>query len=312
MTNLPFIAPLDERLPLINELPPFGPTPVPEEIAAFDAFAAPVDGYAPPEVATEDLEIPGPHGSIPVRVYRPEGDARFGFVWIHGGGFVFGDIDMAESDTVARELAVRAGAVIVTVDYRLCQGGVHFPVPHDDVFTAYRWATTAGLVPAGASWAVGGGSAGGCLAAGLAQRLRDEGTPTAAQVLVYPVLHDPVPQGDPTFQERMTALPVVLRFPPEFTRFLNSNYLGENPSDVAYAFAGEGDVSGLPPTLTTVADHDELRPSGERYAAQIEESGGSVEVEFVADSPHGYLGTGGLSSATTSLERITAFLLEHC
>ncbi len=121
---------------------------------------------------------------------------------------MFGDLDMPEADVVGREVAHRAGAVVVSVDYRLCHGGVHFPVPHDDVHAAFVWAATeADLLPNGARWAIGGASAGGNLAAGVAQRLRDDGAPVAdALVLAYPVLHDPLPAGSEEHQARVASL----------------------------------------------------------------------------------------------------------
>ncbi len=69
-----------------------------------------------------------------------DGDTnRPGLVWLHGGAFVGGDLDMPEADWVARQICDRAGAVVVSVDYRLAVGGVTYPVPHDDVVAAVRW-----------------------------------------------------------------------------------------------------------------------------------------------------------------------------
>ena len=104
------------------------------------------------------------------------GTDRPALVWVHGGAFLGGDLDMLEADGVAREICARAGAVVVSVDYRLCHGGVTYPVPHDDVVAAVRWVRDyAGRLGVDADRiSVGGASAGGNLAAGATLRLRDD------------------------------------------------------------------------------------------------------------------------------------------
>src|SRR4051794_10198818 len=174
MSDLVLDPVLAARLHLLDGVPPLGAVPpTPDEMRRFLSFSAPVEGYEAPQVKTEDRVAPGPHGDVPVRVYLPDGAGNGrGLVWAHGGAFQFGDLDMPEADVVSRELASRAGITVVSVDYRLCQGGVHFPVPHDDVHAAFLWAAgDSGLLPEGSPWALGGGSAGGNLAAGVAQRL---------------------------------------------------------------------------------------------------------------------------------------------
>lgn len=95
-----------------------------------------------PALTTRQEVAPGPHGDVPVRVYTPDGGATRapGLVWVHGGAFVGGDLDMAEADWTAREVCAATGAVVVSVDYRLARDGVRHPVPHDDVVAAVRYA----------------------------------------------------------------------------------------------------------------------------------------------------------------------------
>ena len=117
-------------------------------------------------------------------------------VWLHGGAFRMGDLDMPEADWTARQICERAGAVVVSVDYRLCVGGVTYPVPHDDVVAAVRWvrdnAAALGIDPDRIS--LGGASAGGNLATGAALRLRDDdGWVPAALLLAYTTFHAVVP-----------------------------------------------------------------------------------------------------------------------
>jgi acetyl esterase/lipase len=252
-------------------------------------------------VALAAEEAHEPHRTIPR-----------GLVWAHGGGFIAGDLDMPETDVVARELAERANMVVVAVAYKLCvpMSGVHFPVPHDDVHAAFLWAaTTSNLLAPGAPWSLGGGSAGGNLAAGVGQRLRDEGGVVPdALVLAYPVVHDPVPDSDDEHLARVATLPAVLRFPVEARGFLNKNFLGENDSDVPYAFAGMGNVDDLPRTRVIVCEFDDLAPSGELFARQLRDAGVEVELEVVPGVPHGHLNIQGLPEALHSIEEIGTFL----
>ena len=311
MTSPRLVPVLAERLPAIADLPPMGAGPPdPSAMAAFARFNAGIDGYVAPDVETVDTVAPGPHGDVPVRVYRAREGSSRGFVWAHGGAFVFGDLDMPEADVVGREVAYRAGAVVVSVDYRLCHGGIHFPVPHDDLHAAFVWAATeADLLPSGTRWAIGGASAGGNLAAGVAQRLRDDGAPVAdALLLAYPVLHDPLPAGSAEHQARLAALPAGLRFSPEATAGINRTFLGPHPSDVPYAFAGLGNVDRLPPTLIIGCEYDDLRPSGDGFADQLAHAGVDIQVEIVRGVPHGHLNISGLPEALTSMQTMSDFL----
>ena len=134
-------------------------------------FMSAGEAVPPPEVATRGDAAPGPHGPVPVRVYTPHddgGSARPGLVWVHGGGFRMGSIDDPPVDALARELCARAGAVVVSVDYRLAVDGVCYPVPHDDVVAAVRWArdSAPALGIDADRITLGGDSAGGNLAAG--------------------------------------------------------------------------------------------------------------------------------------------------
>ncbi|MER6048413.1 alpha/beta hydrolase [Streptomyces sp. NPDC001793] len=78
---------------------------------------------------------------VAVRVYVPRSTpATVGLVWVHGGGFTQGGLDVPHAHLVAAQLARRTPAVVVSVGYRLATGGVHYPVPHDDVRSAWAWA----------------------------------------------------------------------------------------------------------------------------------------------------------------------------
>jgi acetyl esterase/lipase len=129
-----------ERFPLLEGVETFEAFMSDPQYA--DRFAQFVhwDGAEPPTVETFDTRAPGLRGDVPLRVYRASSpEPRPVLVWIHGGGFFTGGLDMAEADWTAREIAARADAVVVSVDYRLAVGGVCYPVPLDDCVAATRW-----------------------------------------------------------------------------------------------------------------------------------------------------------------------------
>ena len=256
-------------------------------------MAPPVD--AAPDVPTRDLTVPGPHGPVPVRVYgvASASTARPALVWMHGGAFMMGDLDMGEADRTGREVCARAGAVVVSVDYRLAVGGVHHPVPLDDVVAAVRWvrdnAAELGVDPARIS--VGGASAGGNLATAATLRLRDEdGWLPAALLPVYPVQHVRLPEPSPELRDRLAEVPPTLVFTPEATTGININYLG-GPLELAdgYAFPALADVTGLCPVVLVNAEYDDLRSSGEAFTQQLQDAGVAVHQHLATGMLHGFL-----------------------
>ena len=220
------------------------------------AQLAPDPGYVAPQVEVREATVAGPHGNVPVRVYLPADDSstvtRPLFVWCHGGGWVSGDLDMHEADATSREVCVRSGAVVVSVDYRLATAGVHYPVPADDVLAAWKWATEACAAwGADAQRAVlGGARAGGNLAAGAALRLRDEGGRLpAALALVYPALHAGLTPLTDEQREEIGVSQAAEEFYGKGLLLMLENYAGA-PVDEAshYVIPGNSDPAGLPPT----------------------------------------------------------------
>lgn len=266
--------------------------------ARLDEFMSITGAPPPPDVDVRDEVAHGPHGPVPVRVYRPdivEDPARPCLVWMHGGGFLGGDLDMPEADWTGRQICDRAGAVVLSVDYRLCQNGVTYPVPHDDVVAAVRWvresAAALGIDPERIS--VGGASAGANLAAGATLRLRDDDAwQPAALLLAYPVAHPAIPPASASLAAKMAAVPDLLRFFPKDTAFLTTNYLG-GPLSTAdgYAMPGLAALEGLCPTLVLNAEFDDLRASGEAFAARLALAGVDVRQVMAAGMLHGFLNT---------------------
>ncbi|SHN43112.1 alpha/beta hydrolase [Cryptosporangium aurantiacum] len=267
----------------------------PAQRALLDEFMLITGAPEPPQVLTRDATAPGPHGPVPVRIYEPSepGADRPALVWMHGGAFVGGDLDMPEADWTARQICARAGAVVVSVDYRLCHGGVHYPVPHDDVVAAFRWvrsqASELGIDPGRLS--IGGASAGGNLAIGAALKLRDaDDHPPAALLAIYAVAHTVLPPASASLAAKLADVPTVLHFPPAQHRWFNENYLG-GPLSTAdgYAFGAHADLEGLCPTLVINAEYDDLRPSGEDFAARCAQAGVDVRQVTAVGMLHGFL-----------------------
>ncbi|NEM92269.1 alpha/beta hydrolase [Galbitalea soli] len=280
-----------------------------EQFSSFEAALATPEGAAqyakwmedpapwslPEGLSITDRSIDGPHGTIPVRIYRPEAPldvARPALLWLHGGAFLFGGLDMNESHVVSAELASRAGAVVVSVDYRLAGDGVQYPVPLDDVVAAWNWliasADELGTDPARSS--IGGASAGGNLATAASMRVRDEGGPLPRQMLLaYPLVHFPIPALDPAVVVEMQALPAMLHFGGGFHEFILHSYIGRI-TDIPAGYApGNFALEGMPPAVIAPAEYDELRPSAELFARQLRSVGVPVAVELAEGMVHGHL-----------------------
>lgn len=264
-----------------------------------------------------DEILAGPHGPLPVRVYRPEGaPAPVGIVWAHGGGFAAGDIDMPEADGVARGLAER-GIAVVSVDYRLAPlgeglSGHHHPVASEEVGFAFAWAVDAGL--AAGPWALGGASAGANLATGATLRLlHDGGRLPALVALAYPTLHAVQPAPDAELRAALDADPVADRFGPEVVLGMYENFLGGPAADAdVYAVPGlatADELAGFPPVLMVNSDADELRVSGQAFADTLRAAGVDVDVVREPGTQHGHLNRPTEPAASVSIGRFADRLL---
>lgn len=252
-----------------------------------------------PELPTEDRVIDGPGGDLPIRIYRPAA-AETGplpvVVFFHGGGFVAGDLDT--HDGSARMHAADAGAVVVSVDYRLAPEHP-FPAAVEDAMAATEWvaahAAELGVDPA--RLAVAGDSAGGNLAAVVCQLARDAGGPAIAfQLLWYPAT---TYDGSlPSFTENANA-PII---DSEAIAALTLAYAGHvdlTDPPAALAPARAANLAGLPPAYIAVAGHDPLRDDGIRYGELLAAAGVPVQVHNAETLIHGYLGYAGVIPVAT-------------
>jgi acetyl esterase/lipase len=254
-----------------------------------------------PELRVENRAVDGPGGPIPVRIYWPPADSGPAgpppvLLYFHGGGFVVGDLDT--HDGTARQHAVGAGAVVVSVDYRLAPEHP-YPAATDDAWAATRWvAEHAGELGADATrLAVAGDSAGGTIAAVIAQRARDHpGPPIAFQLLWYPsTMWD---ASLPSFTENASALVLDREAIAAFSRWYAGDVdMSDPPAGMAPGRAA--DLSGLPPAYIAVAGHDPLRDDGVRYGELLAAAGVPVEVHNAETLVHGYVGYAGVVPAAT-------------
>lgn len=269
--------------------------------------------YSPPQIPWSEVLVDGPLGSgtLPLRVYTPASPAtqRPCLVWAHGGGFSGGDLTQQEADGVAREVAARADAVVLSVGYHLADGTVVYPVLHEEVATAVTWATDnaeqLGIDPG--RLAVGGASAGASLAVAATLALRDSGARLPSRlVLAYPALHDTQPPArhgvDPA------SIPRLLRIPPELTAYMWQNYVGR-AQDAQYATVDGVDLGVLPEVLVIPAEYDDLRSSAESFVDQATSDGVRVEVRLAAGAAHGFLNmTPSIAATDEALTDIAQFV----
>jgi acetyl esterase len=242
-------------------------------------------------VRARDFCLPCAGGARPARVYGEQTGRvkRRGLVFFHGGGFVVCSLD--SHDRACRALARKANAIVISIDYRLAPEHT-FPAAVDDALAATRWvlrsAVSLGIDPAAV--AVGGDSAGGTLAAVVAQCLRDEEMQPAFQLLVYPVTD--VRGGTPSreyfregyFLSARTIGWYVNHYLPD-----RATYTDPRASPLL-----ANDLSGLPPALVMTAGFDPLRDEGRYYADKMKAAGVVVEYVCSEGSVHGFFNTSGI------------------
>ncbi len=269
--------------------PPFE-TLTPDEARRIYAAGRPVLQRDPAEVAVvQDVIVPGPGGEIRLRVYRGAGTQANTelpcLVFLHGGGWVIGDLD--SHDGVCRSLANAAACCVVSVDYRLAPEH-RFPAAVEDAEAALHWvaAHAAELHIDATRIAIGGDSAGGNLAAVLALIARDSGTSVPVfQVLFYPAVdltmtwesYDRITEGVP-----LTAATM---------RWFVEHYIPSpaDRSDWRASPMRAASLAGVAPALVVTAGHDPLASEGIAYAERLEREGIAVTALHLSDHVHGFL-----------------------
>lgn len=237
----------------------------------------------------EDLTVPGADGDLAARVYRPEGvGPRPTLVYLHGGGFVIGDLDT--HDQTCRRICRDADAVVLSVDYRLAPEHP-FPAGVEDAVSAAAWAA-AHLDELGGSdrLAVGGDSAGGNLAALVAQAMPER---LVGQILLYPSV-DPIADYPSRGENGMGYFldnPTMEWFAGHYLAGVDLD--ATDPRLVPML----GSVAGGPPAVVVTAEFDPLRDEGEAYADKLAAAGVPVDRVRYDGLIHGFVDMVGLSSS---------------
>ena len=251
----------------------------------------------------EDRRIPGPAGEIPVRIYTPEGSGPFPLIaFFHGGGFVLCSLET--HDELCRAMCRDAGAVVVSVDYRLAPEA-KYPAAADDCYAATAWcaAHAAELGADAARLVVAGDSAGGNLAAVTALRARDLGAPRIRhQVLIYPATHCDF--DTPSYRENAQGYFLTA----DAMRWFWAHYL-EHPAQASEPYAcpaHAADLRGLPPATVITAEYDPLRDEGEDYATQLRAAGVPVVQKRNDGMIHGFVSMGDVFDDARAAQRLIA------
>lgn len=284
-----------EILAMLDLFPQVQLTPetLPQVRADFAAMNAQRASELPdfPDIAVAERRVPGLQGAPDVRVlvYLPKSVPRPlpALLWIHGGGYVIGSAD--GTDAQVKSMVAQTGCAAVSVDYRLAPE-TPFPGPVEDCYAALLWlhAHAAELEVDQSRIAIGGASAGGGLAAGLALLTRDRGeVPLAFQLLIYPMLDDrTVSASDPH--------PYTGEFiwTPDANRFGWASLLGEEPGGAGvspYAAAARAErLAGLPPTYLSVGALDLFVEEDIEYARRLMREGVPTELHVYPGAFHAF------------------------
>ena len=248
------------------------------------------DGVDDQGVDMELRLIPGPAGDIRARVYTPRLPAGGAIppliLYLHGGGWVIGDLD--SYDATPRSLARRCGAIVVSAHYRQAPE-FRFPAAHLDSFAAWRWmvenAGALGGDPRRA--AVAGEGAGANMAVNIALRARDEDVPRP----VHQVLISPMAGGDPdlpSYVENVDSRPLNTAMVRWFMR--KAFRAKDNARDPRIRLIERADLGGLPPATIILAEIDPLRSEGEALADALRRSGVWVDCTTYEGVTHQFFG----------------------
>jgi acetyl esterase/lipase len=277
------------RLPALHTL-----TPAEARAVTSDSLAPAAAPLRPLE-RLEEHRVPGAERALIARLYAPPDldGPRPLVLYFHQGGFVVGDLDWCEP--FCSVIATRARCLVLSVDYRM--GPEHrFPAAQEDAWAAYRFALEHADRFGGdpARVAVGGDSAGGGLAAMIAQRARAERVPAPClQLLIYPWL---LACADNAAYRDFGACPPLVRA--DIPWFLSHYSNAERERvDVRFSPGLATDLGGLAPALVYTAGFDILCDEGEDYAQRLAAAGVPVLFRCCESLPHGFASFAGVVPA---------------
>lgn len=266
--------------------PPFHSLTPRDARLAYRVGAEILDLPRAPLPRVEDLQIPGPDGALPARLYAPSTERLPVLLYMHGGGFTIGGIET--HDSLCRQLALRSGAAVVSLDYRLAPEH-RFPAAVDDCWAAMRWLAAEGhsLRLDATRLAVGGDSAGGTLAAVCALHARDIGLALALQLLITPGTTAHADTASHKFFANGFLLDAAA-----IAWFFEHYIDHHHRSDWRFAPLLADDHSGLAPACVVLAECDPLVDEGIAYADLLRANGGSVQLELYRGVTHDFIKMG--------------------
>lgn len=244
--------------------PELAELPLEKQRTVYDAMCHAFHVGHPAGVLTSDERVDTVGRTIPIRRYWLESAApQAAVVYYHGGGFVFGGLD--SHDDICAEICAGTGFAVLSVDYRLAPEHLH-PAAFDDARAAFEWAA----VTVGLPIVLCGESAGGNLAAAVAQATRAHQYQAIGQVLIYPDLGGDAHTG--SYIQHSDA-PLLTRREVEFYRGVRASS-SDSLNDPTMTPLCDNDFSGLPPTVVFTAECDPLSSDGEAYRNRIIAAGG--------------------------------------
>ena len=291
-------VPLEDTTPAVAKLAP--------SMSAAAKAVMTKDGKKAPAFTgtTKDFKLPvGSGEEVAARAYVPAGDGPFPTIlYIHGGGWVIGSIDVY--DASPRALCELTKAVVISTDYRYAPKN-KFPTAHDDTYSAYKWVLqNAGTYKGDTKKvAIAGESAGGNMAVSICLQAKKEGVQLPVyQVLVYPVAnYDFTTQS---YKENEKTKPLSAEGMKWFFKYyLDKPEDGNNPR---LSLLQATDFSGLPPAIIIAAEIDPLRSEGIALADKLKGAGVPVTYQMYKGVTHEFFGMGAVIDEAKQAEELAA------
>ena len=295
------MAGLLDRIARARRVPFHAMAPV-QARAAYALAAEVLEPPRAPLARVQDLTLPAADGTpIAARLYAPSHDRLPVLLYLHGGGFVIGGLET--HDSLCRQLALRSGAAVLALDYRLAPEH-RFPTAVDDAWSAMRW--LAGVRPSGGAatgsaamsgantlgldggrLAVGGDSAGGTLAATCAVHARDIGLPLALQLLITPgtAAHADTVSHKLFGNGFLLDTAAIAWF---FDHYIDDHHR----RDWRFAPLQADDLDGVAPACVILAECDPLVDEGLAYADRLRTAHVGVQLELYRGLTHDFIKMG--------------------
>jgi acetyl esterase len=296
----PAMSGLLDRIGRADRAPFHAMTPA-EARAAYEAGAEVLE---PPRAAlprVEDITVAG----LPARLYAPSRDKLPALLYLHGGGFVVGSLET--HDALCRQLALRSGAAVVALDYRLAPEH-RFPAAQDDAWAALQWLAAHGrtLGLDTQRLAVGGDSAGGTLAAVAAIRARENKLPLALQLLITPGT-----AALATHASRHLFANGFLLDVATIEWFFEHTIERSQRHDWRFAPLEADDLSGVAPACVMIAECDPLADEGIAYADKLRMAGVAVNLELARGVTHDFIKMGRVLKEAAAAQQFAADALKQ-